>query len=380
MVSLNRSVYCCAVMLILISLIATNAFAEENCRYFWVVRDGLTSPEEVDELLARAYAAGANGIMIQVVGRGEAYYQSEVIPIANFSGFDDPLQYVIEKAGPMGIEVHAWVNAFLVWSAPWDAPEGHVYNQHPEWFTYHISGRSSQSYTQEQAEAAGLVGATLSPAFPEVREYIKDITVEIAENYNIDGIHLDYIRYPNSSFGYSELEVEFFQLATGLTPTESSERWNLWRQQQVTETVATIRASLRSVDPGVLLSAAVMANPYSAASEFSCDWQKWISEGLVDFVCPMAYSSSVERALNLAASTTSIHPEKVVYGIGVWNQTVSNALIAAERALELGAAGICIFSLNSLPSGGEQMLRRSWGSGSPEHGISPAYFHRVSVP
>lgn len=365
------------VLLILVS----SAYAEENCRYFWVVRDALTSPEEIDELLLRAQSAGANGIMVQVVGRGEAYYRSAILPHAEFSGFEDPLLYVIQKARPLGLEVHAWVNAFLVWSAPWEPPSPlHIYHTHPEWFTAHTNGRNSRSYTQEQAESVGLVGATLSPAYPGVREYITDIAVEIATHYNIDGIHLDYIRYPNSSFGFSAEEKQLFYLATSSSPEENPDQWGIWRQEQVTETVASVRASLRSTDPGVLLSCAVMANPYSAASEFSCDWQSWLTTGLIDFACPMAYTSDPERALELAASTTSIFPEKVVYGIGVWNQTVSNALAGAERALELGAGGVCIFSLNSLPEGTEQTILSGWGTGSPEHGLSPAYFNRVRVP
>jgi uncharacterized lipoprotein YddW (UPF0748 family) len=370
------------VSLLLILTLAGLAMGESDCRYFWVVRDGLSSPGQIDELLARAQAAGANGIMVQVVGRGEAYYNSTLLPPADFSGFDDPLQYIIQKAGPMGLEVHAWINAFLVWSGPIEpeSPE-HIYYTHPEWFTADMNGRSSRSYTVEEASAAGIVGATLSPAFPGVREYIAGIAAELAENYSIDGIHLDYIRYPNSTFGYSSGEIELFQLDTGLSPADNREEWGLWRQQQVTETIATVRAVLRSVDPGVRLSCAVMANPYNAASEFSCDWRSWLEEGLVDFVCPMAYTSDTDRALELAAVTTSVYPDKVVYGIGVWNQTVLNALTGAEEAVSLGAAGICVFSLNALPAGGEEVLRRSWNTGaSPRHGLSPAYFNRVSVP
>ncbi len=353
--------------------------SEAGCRYFWVVRDGLTSPEQVDELLERAQISGANGVIVQVVGRGEAYYRSEVIPQAEFTGFDDPLDYLIMRAGPMGLEVHAWVNAFLVWSAPWE-PESpdHVYHSHPEWFTSHLSGRSSRSYTQEEAEAAGLVGATLSPAYPEVREYIAEIAAEIAEKYNVAGIHLDYIRYPNSSFGFSPGEKERFFLDTGLYADNNPEEWSSWKREQVTQTVETVRAVLRCTAPDVLLSCAVMANPHSAAEEFSCDWRYWLEQGLVDLAFPMAYTSDQARALELAEVITAENPEKVVYGIGVWNQSVSNALRGAERALDLGAAGVCVFSLNSLPSGGEQLLRSSWGSGSmPDHGVSPAMFNRV---
>lgn len=366
---------------VLLAALAHAGTGEAECRYFWVVRDGLTSPEEVDQLLERAQLSGANGVVVQVVGRGEAYYQSDVLPQAEFSGFTDPLDYVIMRAGPMGLEVHAWVNAFLVWSAPWD-PESsdHVYHAHPEWFTSHLSGRSSRLYSQEEAEAVGLVGGTLSPAYPEVREYIADIAAEIAQNYNVAGIHLDYIRYPNSSFGYSSGEQERFFLDTGLDIDNYPGEWSLWKKEQVTQTVETVRAVLRSVAPDVILSCAVMANPHSAAEEFSCDWRYWLEAGFIDMAFPMAYTSDPARALELAAVTTAQHPDKVVYGIGVWNQTVSNALQGARRALDLGAAGVCVFSLNSLPSGGEQLLRNHWGSGAmPDHGISPAMFNRVVV-
>ena len=364
-------------MLLLTPFSAESLQAE--CRYFWVVRDGLETPQQVDELLERARDAGANGVVVQVVGRGEAYYDSEILPPADFSGYEDPLAYVIQKAGPMGLEVHAWVNAFLVWSSP-EAPESpdHVYNAHPEWFTANRNGRNSRNYSKTEAEAAGLVGATLSPACPGVREYVAEIAEELAVNYQVTGIHLDYIRYPNSSFGFAPVETELYYLQTGLRPGDDLNEWNRWRTEQVTATVSTVRAVLRSADPEVLLTCAVMANPVSAASEFSCDWRYWLQQGLVDYVFPMAYTSDPVQAAGLAASTTAEDPERVIYGIGVWNQTVANALQGAEKALSSGARGVCVFSLNSLPEGGEEELRNMWGSGSmPEHGVSPAMFNRV---
>lgn len=366
-------------MLLILPFTAHSQAAE--CRYFWVVRDGLETPQQVDELLQRAQNAGANGVVVQVVGRGEAYYNSEILPSADFSGYEDPLAYVIQKARPMGLEVHAWVNAFLVWSAP-EAPVSpdHVYNTHPEWFTANQSGKNSRSYSKTEAEAAGLVGATLSPAFPGVREYIAEIAEEIAVNYDVTGIHLDYIRYPNSSFGFAPGETELYYLQTGLHPGDSSEDWSIWRKQQVTATVSTVRAVLRSASPEVLLTCAVMADPHTAASEFSCHWRYWIQQGLVDYVFPMAYTSDPDLASNLAASVTRENPERVIYGIGVWNQTVANSLLGAEKALSSGAAGVCVFSLNSLPEGGEEELQNMWGSGlMPEHGVSPAMFNRVVV-
>jgi uncharacterized lipoprotein YddW (UPF0748 family) len=361
-----------------------------NARYFWVVRDGLTSRESIDALIQRAVDAGANGLIVQVVGRGEAYYRSSLLPPADHEPGFDPLAYTIARARPMGLEVHAWINAFLVWSSPSPPSDSsHVWHTHPEWFMADRFGRSTREYTQQQCESSGLVGATLSPALPEVRKFVASIASEIATNYDVDGIHLDYIRYPNSSFGFEDEAVGAFYLETGLDPLEIfrrqegteevSEEWAEWRRKMVTLTVETVRSVLRADAPGVLLSCAVMADPVDARENYSCDWVSWLQSGLVDFVCPMAYTTSSSRAEELAGAVTEIQPEKIVYGIGVYNQSVESAFRGARIALQRGAAGVCAFSLNSIDSDEAMELRDLWGdSGSPVHRMDPAMFQRVS--
>lgn len=354
---------------------------EGNCRYFWVSRDALANPDSLDLLLSRAEAAGANGLIVQVVGRGEAYYRSDLLPQASFSGFDDPLAYLIARAKPMGMEVHAWVNAFLVWSSANAPPDrSHIWHTNPEWFMSHSSGKSTRDFTRAEAEAAGLVGATLSPAFPGVRAFIASVAVEIATRYDVEGIHLDYIRYPNSSFGYEPAAVAMFYNETGLMPADSPETWRSWKARQVTMTVETVRFRLNSAAPSTLLSCAVMADPGTAATEFGSPWREWLAAGLVDFVCPMAYTSDRQRALSLARATTAEHAGNVVYGVAVFNQSVTAALEGASEALARGAGGVCVYSLNSLPAGGETVLRGFWGTGSPEHEYGPHLFHMVVAP
>jgi len=368
------------------------AAGSQECpaRYFWVVRDGLASPRSVDSLVERASEAGANGLIVQVVGRGEAYYSSDILPGAAYQDGFDPLAYTIARARPRGMEVHAWVNAFLVWSD--DSPPldpSHVWHAHPDWFLHDRYGRSTRDYTSEECRSAGLVGATLSPAIPEVRSFIAGIVSEISLDYDVDGIHLDYIRYPNPSFGYEPRAVGSFLLQTGMDPMDLfrrhggsdllEEAWAEWRLEAVTTTVQTVRSVLRSDAPGVLLSAAVMADPDEAASNYLCDWSHWLDSGLMDFVCPMAYTTSQARALELAARVTRSHPQRIIYGIGVFNQPIENALTGATEALSRGAGGVCVFSLNSLSSDSTWMLRDYWGgSGIPAHGLDAAVFNRVS--
>lgn len=368
----------CIVSLVIVTGIA---LGEGNCRYFWVSRDALAHPDSLDRLILRAEAAGANGLIVQVVGRAEAYYRSDILPRAPYSGYDDPLAYLIARAKPRGMEVHAWVNAFLVWSSPREPSDSsHVWHAHPEWFMDHVSGKSTRDFTQREAEAAGLVGATLSPSLPDVRAFIASIAVEIAMNYPVEGIHLDYIRYPNSSFGYEPRSVAMFFNETGRMPSESPDLWRDWKANQVTMTVETVRFRLNSASPSTLLSCAVMANPHTAASEFGSPWRDWLARGLVDFVCPMAYTSNRSQALELARVTTAEYASNVVYGIAVYNQSVESALAGAAEALARGAGGVCVYSLNSLPPQGEAVLRGFWGAGSPRHEYGPHLFHMMVAP
>jgi uncharacterized lipoprotein YddW (UPF0748 family) len=372
-------------------LLTFEVFADEcGSRFFWLVRDGLQSRASIDSLLNRAAESGANGLIVQVVGRGEAYYYSSILPAATFEPGFDPLAYTIARARPMGMEIHAWVNAFLVWSAPSPPSDSmHVWHAHPEWFMCDRYGRSTRDYTAEQCESSGIVGGTLSPAIPEARAFIASVTSEIATNYDVDGIHLDYIRYPNPSFGFEPDAVGAFYLETGLDPLDIfrrqdgidavADQWSQWKSKMVTMTIRTVRSALRSDAPEVMLSCAVMADPAEAAQHYSCDWVSWLEDGLVDFVCPMAYTTNADRARELATLVTQVEADRIVYGIGIYNQSVSSALTGAQRALARGAAGVCAFSINSLDSDDTWILRNFWGEeGNPCSEPGPAMFHRVS--
>jgi uncharacterized lipoprotein YddW (UPF0748 family) len=299
----------------------------------------------------------------------------------------------VTEAGPMGLEVHAWINAFLVWSAPWaPADSAHVCHSHPEWFMTDANGHSTLAYSREECDAAGLVGATLSPAEPGVRQLLADVAEEIAIIYGVDGIHLDYIRYPNESFGFEQRARSLFYLTAGadpagfrtgfrIPPEELLTAWSSWREDQVTETVQTVRARLDACAPEVLLTCAVMADPFDARAQYSCNWRQWLSDGDVDIVMTMAYTTNTERAEQLAISGTALNASRVVHGIGVYNQPLSTALTGAREALSRGAAGVCVFSLNTLSPDDAYNLNSFWNpvgvSAAAVHDPNPALFYRT---
>lgn len=362
-----------------------------GCRYFWISAEGLETRDAVEELMAVAASAGANGVIVQVAGRGEAWYRSDELPEARVTAEFDPLGLVVSLASGYGMEVHAWVNAFLTWSAPFEPGDRrHVWHSHPEWFMEDASGRSTRSYSREECEAAGIVGATLSPAVPAVRERLARICCEIPARYDVDGIHLDYIRFPGTGFGFEAAARDRFFLETGSDPpglpsarrhagtTASSGEWRDFRADLVTESVRCVRAALRSSRPGVMLSAAVMADPRTAVEDYGCDWAAWLEEGLVDFVCPMAYTSSRTRAAELARLGAAAGGDRVVHGMAVFNQTLANALPGAGEALSSGAGGVCVYSLETFDPAQSSVLAEFWGSGRPVHPPDASILHRLA--
>jgi len=105
-------------------------------RALWVVRTTLTSPESITRMVADAKASGFNTLIVQVRGRGDAYYSGSVEPrppsLAAAPGFD-PLATTIARAHDAGLKVHAWININLVGGLDLPASADHVLYRHPDW-------------------------------------------------------------------------------------------------------------------------------------------------------------------------------------------------------------------------------------------------------
>src|SRR5262249_28758693 len=148
--------------------------ASRSVDYLWVLRTALLRPSSVDSVVARAKQVGVRGLLVQVVGRGDAYYRSEILPRAEAFGRDlppdfDPLARVVERAHAEGLEVHAWMNCMLVWSAdgrPRDPR--HVVNAHPEWIARLRDGRPMTRLHPRERRRLAVEGVFLNPAHPAV--------------------------------------------------------------------------------------------------------------------------------------------------------------------------------------------------------------------
>ena len=246
----------------------------------WVVRDRIAIARAIDDLLADATSRGIFDLVVQVRGRGDAYYRSDLEPRAlALAGTDlDPLDHLIRFGAAVGVGIHAWGNVFFVWSdtdGALPSSPAHLVNRHPEWLL-----RPGGVKYLDPVGGSDWEGIYTDPANPAAREHTLAVFTDIVSRYRVEGFHYDYVRYPQNTYATSPED-----------------------HRHVTALVRESAQRLRNARPGVVISAAVFPDPTVARDRVLQRWAEWAEEGLVDLLCPMAYrreTSEVERVLTRA--------------------------------------------------------------------------------
>lgn len=352
-------------------------------RGLWVVRWTMSSEDQVRDMVARAAGAGFNTLIVQVRGRGDAYYRSAIEPRAEpLQGPPDfdPLALAIEEGHRRGMAVHAWVNTHLVWGpvAPPRSPE-HLVNQRPDWLAvprslarqlHGVDPRSPRFFEALRRYAADrpqtVEGIYTSPSHPEVRARVLAVWMDLLERYDLDGIHFDYIRYPSPDFDYSRGALERFRswvayrVGTGrLAELDRAARadplalttalpaaWDEFRREQITSLVAEIYREAKARRPDLVISAAVVADPETARNVRFQEWERWLAEGIIDVAVPMAYTPDDQRFRSLVRSArrAASQRDRVWAGIGAYLDTPSGTLAKIDLARAEDAGGLVLFS------------------------------------
>ncbi len=206
-------------------------------RSYWAdsFHDGIYTPAQVDKLVGEAVAVNANALIVQVGRWADCFCNRSAFPRTHAPVAPlpyDPLQYAIERAHAAGLELHAWVNATPIWNSAVTPPQpDHIFHTHGH------SATGADRWLNKRVDGSEIGGANmrnLDLANPAAVNYYVDGMASIAREYDIDGIHLDYIRYPDynsttthSDWGYSEVSLARFRAATGRTdtPAPRSSSW-----------------------------------------------------------------------------------------------------------------------------------------------------------
>ena len=379
----------------------TALFRFPEVRGLWVVRTTMTSRERIRRMVVAADQAGFNTLIVQVRGRADAFYRSRWEPLADQvqgGGDFDPLAYTIQEAHARGMGVHAWVNTHLVANgAGLPRDPAHMVNAHPDWLAVPRSlGRelyaqdpfqpefvqALRSYAQRNSET--VEGIYSSPSHPQVKERVYDVWMDLAERYELDGIHFDYIRFPSGDFDYSLGALERFRLwvRPRLSPGRWQELdeayarnpyafvetlagpWGEFRRAQITDLVERIYHGIKVRRPDMVVSAAVFANADDAYAHRFQDWRMWLEQGILDVAVPMAYTpeNGVFQSQVREATVSAALRERVWAGVGAYQNTVSGTLDKIEIARREGVGGVVLFSYDwaagqSGPAGGSYLQR-----------------------
>ena len=349
------------------------AAMNEEFRGLWVVRTSMQSQESIEHVIERAVESNFNAILVQVNGRGEAYYESDIVSrMPDVPEGFDPLAFCIQKAHAAGIEVHAWINAFTVGVlGRSDYQEKHVLSQHPEWSLVDLDQVSTFDYTPGTARGE-LVSVMLDPAIEGVKEYVREVFMEVVTNYDVDGVHFDYIRYPGKKYGYGQEARDRFREITGYDPLDLvnkpetlrgrivdgkdlfvslSDRWDEFRRDQVTEVVRRVYQDVKRIKPDVVVSCAVFPDGDQSRALRMQDWRSWIQEGIVDFVVPMAYTPDTRKFADHMKKAVGTPPGgRALAGVGVYLMldNPEDCIEKIDAARELGTPGIVLFSYDSI--------------------------------
>ncbi len=357
--------------------------APARSRGLWVLCEGsqrvLENPERIPALIEDAHALGATDLFVQVYRGGRAWFDSTLADPAPYQRLReatgrDTLVELLDAAHAAGLRVHAWVNVLSL-SNRRDGPL--LRDLGPGAALVDQAGRSVLDYPDldvpqpdRRYYRMGTPAVWLDAAAPGVAERLTATFAELVARYPLDGLHLDYIRYPDVlpftpgsrfgvglDFGHGAATRERFRLETGREPPSPPERlghselWDAWRRDQVTLLVARIRDAARAARPGVALSAAVWAYADRGYLAIGQDWRRWLEDDLVDFAVPMAYTLDQRLFRYLAAELTAVsRAERVWIGLGAWlyAKRPEGAVEQVRAARTAGAAGDALFSWDSI--------------------------------
>jgi uncharacterized lipoprotein YddW (UPF0748 family) len=385
---LSQSMYLSVRMIVVIAVIAGSGCAIERNQPradrtvdatladsvfgLWVTRWDYQTQSDIRTIVADAASMGITDLYWQVRGQGDAYYRSDLEPWGEEltrprgeegksarsrdrtldPGFD-PLALAIDKAHRQGVRVHAWINVMPLWrgkTPPID--QSHPFYTHPEW-------RLTDETGKPQPLGDGYV--VVNPVLDSVQDHIVAVAGDIADRYNIDGIHLDYIRFLTDELGKEKLypgDAQSLSLYARMVGDRATigqlnrTKYRAWIRDRITTLVKRIGRESLDGHTEIRYSAAVWRRPDLAKDQYLQDAQRWVNEGMVDEIMPMIYTEKdTQFEDDLEAWYSAVDRKRVLAGIGVYKhpsagQTLSQATLGHPRRFVLFAYSSIFESTN----------------------------------
>ena len=417
-------------ILILLSIPVAGHAGEPRREYrgYWIdtFNTPLATKTDVERIIDAAVRSNANALFVQVRRRADSWYIDSAEPLTEVPGVGDPepdghwtfdpLRALIQQAHQRAIEVHAFVIVGAVYRMDprteglpqdprhvflqhvWDPVAGRPYTGDRQWATRSLP---------HNLRGTTFGGQRFGPDWyivlghPQAAAYTVEVLLHLIRTYDIDGLHLDRVRYPEApidsargermgvNVGYNDVSVARFKRRYGSRasyyslndagtkiaghvitredagyPRTNDPLWNDWRREQVTNFVRRLYLSATALKPSIRISAALISwsegpaasGGFEHTDPYTCvfqDWSDWLREGIIDLASPMMYKrehTARERAqfndwLSFLVASAHDAGRLAVPGIGAYMNVIEGTLRQARRARTAGADGVIFFAM-----------------------------------
>lgn len=300
--------------------------------------------EEFRTMLDRLQAININTILLQTRVRGTTIYPSAIEPwdecLTGTTSKDpgyDPLAFAIDECHKRGMELHAWIVTIPCFKVDQARRLGDksVLKTHPE-----LCKRHEGTWY-------------LDPGMPGTADYLTAICKEIADRYDIDGLHFDYIRYPENAKNFPD-QSTYKKYGFGQNKAQ-------WRRDNITHCVRQIYKSIKARKPWIKISSSPIgkfadlqrysSKGWNAFEAVYQDAQGWLNEGIHDMLFPMMYFDG-DHFYPFALDWQENNQNRpVVPGLGIY------FLSPNEKNWDFGVIQRELFFLRHIGSGGQAYFR-----------------------
>lgn len=327
-----------------------HASDENPMRAIWL-RPKETTKDQVEEHVQQIKDAGLNTIFLETVFNGYTIFPVEYDATYQNPDYDDfdVLQAYIDACHSRGMQLHCWVESFFIGMQREDGG-GPVMRAHKDWL---LTDREGNNWEDTMYGKMYF----LNPARPECREWIVGLYEILCTNYDLDGIQLDYVRYPQKTkekdYGYDDFTINAFVAEKGYDPRDFKSKsfevktFEYYKQQQVTEFVRMCSTRLRAIKPELILSLSVYPFFDDGREQFMQSAREWMEKGYGDLVVPMAYYENAVASLTKDAIKLAGSKGNAVIGVSAQNGFSTESLkTQMEEVLKQGA-GVAVFEFES---------------------------------
>lgn len=252
---------------------------------------------------------GCNVAIVQVRPFGDALYESDYFPWSYLCtgtegknpGFD-PLDVMIDEARELDLEIEAWINPYRIRLSN---------NRNNDLCSENMASQWEDEEEDYVIRYEG--GIYYNPARPEVRELIVDGVRELAERYDLDGIHFDDYFYPSPDDSFDSTAYKEYKNKSG------SLKLGDWRRENVNILIRDVYAAIKAEDPSIRFGISPQGNTSNNYNSQYIDVDKWLSnKGYVDYICPQIYFG-FNNASSPFAQTVALWNNKIkVSGISLY--------------------------------------------------------------